>query len=157
MTDAGDRLDKVEARLGNVEDQVAGLRTDVGGLRTDVTGLRTDVTGLRTDVTGLRTDVTGLRTDVTGLRTDVTGLTSRVGTLEDEVHKLRILGEDNTRQITLIAEVQAHHGTVLEQHSQLLNQLTKDVEPLKILPDLLRLVIQDHEHRITALERHDIQ
>ena len=56
-----------------------------------------------------------------------------------------MLGEENTQQIKLIADVQSHHGTVL-------NQLVKDVEPLKPLPDLLRAVIQDHERRIAALE-----
>jgi hypothetical protein len=53
--------------------------------------------------------------------------------------------------------VQAHHGGVLEQHSRLLNQLVKDVEPLKVLPELLRTVTHDHERRITALERRGTQ
>jgi archaellum component FlaC len=141
MTDTGERLDKVEGRLAKVEDSVVGLRADVDGLRTDVDGLRTDVDGLRTDVNGLRTDVKGL--------------TSRVTTLEEETRKLRILGEENTSQIKLIAEVQSHHGTVLEQHSQLLNQIVKDIEPLKVLPDLVRPLVQDHERRIAALENRD--
>jgi hypothetical protein len=55
----------------------------------------------------------------------------------------------------LIAEVQSHHGTVLEQHSQLLNQIVKDIEPLKVLPDLVRPLVQDHERRIAALEKRD--
>jgi len=141
MTDTGERLDKVEGRLAKVEDSVVGLRADVDGLRTDVDGLRTDVDGLRTDVNGLRTDVKGL--------------TSRVTTLEEETRKLRILGEEDTSQIKLIAEVQSHHGTVLEQHSQLLNQIVKDIEPLKVLPDLVRPLVQDHERRIAALEKRD--
>ena len=141
MTDTGERLDKVEGRLAKVEDSVVGLRADIDGLRTDVDGLRTDVDGLRTDVNGLRTDVKGL--------------TSRVTTLEEETRKLRILGEENTSQIKLIAEVQSHHGTVLEQHSQLLNQIVKDIEPLKVLPDLVRPLVQDHERRIAALEKRD--
>ena len=134
MTDTGERLDKVEGRLAKVEDSVVGLRADVAGLRTDVDGLRTDVNGLRTDVKGL---------------------TSRVTTLEEETRNLRILGEENTSQIKLIAEVQSHHGTVLEQHSQLLNQIVKDIEPLKVLPDLVRPLVQDHERRIAALEKRD--
>ena len=48
---------------------------------------------------------------------------------------------------------ESHHGTLLEQHSRLLNQIVKDVEPLKVLPDFLRTVVQDHERRITALEK----
>jgi chromosome segregation ATPase len=69
----------------------------------------------------------------------------RFETLTAEVQKLRILGEENTAQIKVIAEVQAHHGTVLQT-------LVDAVEPLKVLPDLFRQVAQDHERRITALE-----
>ena len=87
----------------------------------------------------------------TGERLD--RIDGRLGTLEQDVQKLRVLGEENTRQITLIAEVQAHHGTILEQHSRQLDHIVKDIEPLKVLPELLRTVIQDHERRITALER----
>ena len=134
MTDTGERLDKIEGRLGSVEGAVAGLRSDVDGLRTDVNGLRTDVDGLRTDVKGL---------------------SGRVATLETETRKLQILGEENNSQIKVIAEVQSHHGTILEQHSRLLNQLVQDIEPLKVLPDFLRAVIHDPEHRITALEKRD--
>ena len=153
MTDTGERLEKVEGRLANVDGVIAGLRVDVNGLRTDVGGLRTDVDELRTDVGGLRTDVGGLRNDVGGLRTDVKGLTGRVSTLEDETRKLQILGEENKSQIKLIAEVQSHHGTILEQHSRLLSQIAKDIEPLKGLPDFVRTVVQDDERRITALEQ----
>jgi archaellum component FlaC len=77
----------------------------------------------------------------------------RLGRVEGEVQKLRVLGEENTQQLKLIAEVQSHHGSLLEQHSRLLDQLVSDVQPLKVLPDLLRTVIQDHERRIAALEK----
>jgi polyhydroxyalkanoate synthesis regulator phasin len=86
------------------------------------------------------------------LRSDVTGLTGRVGKLEDEVQKLRVVGEDNAQHIKLVAEVQSHHGSVLEQHSHLLNKLVNDVEPLTAF---MRTVVQDHERRITALEKRD--
>jgi archaellum component FlaC len=143
MTDTGERLDKVEDRLDKVE-------TRLEKVEDQVSGLRIDVKGLRTDVTGLRTDVTSLQTDVAGLRTDVTGLTDRVGTIDESVQKLRILEEENSRQIRLVAEVQLHHGTVLDK-------LAKDIEPLKVLPDLLRTVVENHERRITALERQGTQ
>ena len=66
--------------------------------------------------------------------------------IDRELQELRVVEEGNAQQIKMIAEVQSHQGTVLEQ-------LVKDVEPLKILLDLLRTVIQDHERRITALEK----
>jgi archaellum component FlaC len=131
MTDTDARFDRLEAGL----DKVGGRLDKV----------EDQVTGLRADVDELRVDVNGLATTVSGLRTDVVGLAGRVGVLEEDVRKLRVLGEENTQQIKLIAEVQSHHGTVLEQ-------LVKDIEPLKVMPDLLRTVIQNHEQRITALE-----
>ena len=70
----------------------------------------------------------------------------RLDTLTREVQNVRVLGEDNSTQIRLIAEVQTHHG-------RLLDQVVRDIEPLKVLPDLFKQVVQDHERRITALER----
>jgi hypothetical protein len=69
-----------------------------------------------------------------------------VDTLDEDVQRLRVLGEENTRQIKLIAEVQVHHGNMLQE-------IVKIVEPLKVLPDLFRDVAQDHARRITVLER----
>jgi len=70
----------------------------------------------------------------------------RFGTLETEVQKLRVLEEANATQIKQIAEVQGHHG-------QKLQQLIEAVEPLKGLPDFVARIADDHEHRITALEK----
>jgi hypothetical protein len=39
----------------------------------------------------------------------------------------------------------------------MLDKLVKDVEPLKILPDLLRTVVENHERRITVLEQRGSQ
>jgi len=57
-----------------------------------------------------------------------------------------VLKEENARRLRLIAEVQVHHGNVLQQ-------IVRDVEPLKVLPGLLQRVVHDHERRITALEK----
>ena len=62
-----------------------------------------------------------------------------------EFQKLRLLKEENRRQLALIAEVQTHHGKVLQQ-------ISEDIEPLKVLPGLLQHVVRDHERRISALE-----
>jgi chromosome segregation ATPase len=70
----------------------------------------------------------------------------RLDTLAGEVQSLRVLEEENSTQIRLVAEVQTHHGRVLEQ-------IVRDLEPLKVLPDLFKQVAQDHERRITTLER----
>jgi len=147
VAEAGERLDKVERRLGSVETGLREVREEVGSLRTEVGGLRTDVGGLRTEVGGLRTEVGGLRTEVGGLRTDVGDLRTEMGDVRGEVLALRIQGEQNTADIKVIAEVQAHHGKKLEE-------ITKALEPLAGIDSFIKLVAHDHEQRIQALERH---
>jgi archaellum component FlaC len=58
---------------------------------------------------------------------------------------LQVLVEDCASQIKLIAEVQTHHGSVLEE-------IKEAIEPLKGLRPLFEQVARDHEKRITALE-----
>lgn len=72
--------------------------------------------------------------------------------VEEQFTKLRMLGEENAAQIMVIAEVQAHHGTV---HGAALNRIEKALEPLKALPQAIPTCfrdLSDHERRITALE-----
>ena len=85
----------------------------------------------------------------------VNSIDARPGSVEEQVtefrsdvQRLRIVGEDNLRQTTLVAEVQAHHGKVLDE-------LRQDVQPLKGLRVLMQQIAQDHERRITALESPD--
>ena len=135
---------------GQVEEGLESLEKGVTQLRSDVTELRSDVTQLRSDVTELRSDLTELR---------------------GEVQKLRVLGEDNSREIKLIAEVQVQHGERLDEHGRMLAQIVRDIEPLKVLPeafqhlarelaplrdirDFMQRFGDDHELRITALEKH---
>jgi prefoldin subunit 5 len=75
----------------------------------------------------------------------------RFGSLEAEVQKLRVLGEDNAAQIRVIAEVQAHHASV---HGAALERLEKAVEPLKAVAAALESILPDHERRIRTLEDH---
>jgi hypothetical protein len=70
----------------------------------------------------------------------------RLDSVESKLQKLWLLHEETSRQVKLIAEVQVHHGKVLDQ-------LVRDIEPLKGLPDLLHRVVNNHENRITALEQ----
>lgn len=69
----------------------------------------------------------------------------RIDSLAADVQKLRVLGEDSASQIKLVAEVQAHQGTVLDK-------LVEALEPLKTLQPLFEQVASDHEQRIAALE-----
>jgi chromosome segregation ATPase len=125
MSEVVERLDNVEARLGSVETAVEALRGEVGDLRSEVGGLRGEVGELRGEGRQLRNEF---------------------GELRAEVGKLRVLGEQNTSDIKLIAEVQAHHGKKLEE-------ITKALAPLAEIRDFMNLVAHDHEHRITALEK----
>jgi DNA repair exonuclease SbcCD ATPase subunit len=69
----------------------------------------------------------------------------RFESLEKEVQKLKVLGEQNATDIKRIAEVQGHHGKKLEQ-------LVEAVAPLKDLMDFVKRVADNHESRIQALE-----
>ena len=84
----------------------------------------------------------------------------KIDSLASDVGKLRVLEEANSQNIRLIAEVQAHHGTVLEQivkdieplkhQAAVMERLAQDVAPLK---DFVTRAVDEHERRITALER----
>ena len=118
MADVAERLDGVEGRLTSVEESVQQLRGEVGGLRGEVGELRGEVGGLRGEVGGLR----------------------------GEVQKLRVLGEDNAREIKLVAEVQGRHG-------ERLDEIVKALEPLAGIDSFVRLVAGEHERRIQELEK----
>jgi len=69
----------------------------------------------------------------------------RIDSLAADVQKLRVLGERSEERIKLVAEVQAHHGSVLDE-------IKEGMEPLKGLRPLFEQVARDHEKRIAALE-----
>ena len=77
----------------------------------------------------------------------------RLGSLEVEVRKLRLLEEQHSSDIKRIAEVQTHQGDVLGQHGAALQRIEKALEPLTVLPTVIKNVLPDHERRITALEQ----
>lgn len=97
-------------------------------------------------LTSVDTSVQELRGEVGGLRGEVGGLRGEVGELRGEVQTLRVLGEDNAREIKLIAEVQGRHSAKLEE-------IGKALEPLEEIRDFVRLWAHDHEHRLQELER----
>ncbi|HEY1305990.1 MAG TPA: hypothetical protein VGF24_20690 [Vicinamibacterales bacterium] len=70
----------------------------------------------------------------------------RFDSLESDLQELRMLEESNFDRIKKIAEVQSRHGEKLDE-------LAEAIEPLKVLPDLYKQVVQNHERRITALEK----
>ena len=102
--------------------------------------------GVERRLTSVETGLGDLRTEVGGLARKVDGLGSEVGSLRSEVQKLRILGERNATDIQRIAEVQVHHGNKLDE-------ITKALEPLPRLDAFVRLVADEHEKRITDLEK----
>jgi prefoldin subunit 5 len=73
----------------------------------------------------------------------------RFDSLEKEVRKLCVLGEQNATDIKRIAEVQAHHGQV---HGAALERIEKALKPLTVLPAVIQNTLPDHERRIRALE-----
>jgi len=69
----------------------------------------------------------------------------RLVQVDQRFTQLQVLIEANTSQIKLVAEVQAHHGSVLDE-------IKEAMEPLKGLRPLFEQVARDHEKRITSLE-----
>ena len=146
MPDVGERLDNIEQRLTSVAQHFVKVDEHFGEIkeRLDTIDKRLDNVDERFDKIDERFDKIDERFDKVDER--FVKVDDRLDTLTSDVQKLRVLGEENTTQIKLIAEVQAHQGHVLQQ-------IVQDIEPLKILPALFTKVVQDHERRITALER----
>lgn len=74
-----------------------------------------------------------------------TKVDERFTNVDQRFTQLQVLVEDSASQIKLVAEVQAHHGNVLDE-------IKEAMEPLKGLRPLFEQVARDHEKRITALE-----
>ena len=96
-------------------------------------------------LTGMSRQFGKVDEQVTEVKQRLDSMDGRLDSMAGEIQNVRVLQEEQSTQIGLVAEVQAHHGRVLEQ-------LVRDIEPLKVLPDLFTHVVQDHERRITALE-----
>lgn len=133
MTDDDDRMTRFEQRLD-------ALGADVGVLKEDVSVLKEDVSVLKEDVGALKKDVSVLKEDVGGLK--------------NEVHRLRVLHELHDSKISAIAEVQTHQGLQLEEHGRLLGEIRQELAPLRDIHDFVRRIAHDHEHRLSALEKH---
>ena len=89
----------------------------------------------------------------------------KLQSLERTVQKLRVLEEANAHTIRLIAEghgttLDSHsakldsHSAKLDSHSQKLDQIIAALAPLGQIRDFVGRVSDEHERRITALERH---
>ena len=89
-----------------------------------------------------------------GVERRLSSVETGLSKLSGEVHKLRILEERNATDIKRIAEVQVHHGQKLDDHGRKLDEITRALEPLARLDASVRLVADEHEKRITDLERH---
>jgi chromosome segregation ATPase len=134
-----EQFDEMKQRLGSLDQRLD--KVDQGFDKVDQ---RLDKVDQRFAEVDRRFDKVDQRFDEVDRRFEK--VEGRLDTLTSDVQKLRVLGEENRTQITLIAEVQSHHGDQLDQ-------LVKDIEPLKVLPDMLKHVVEDHERRITALEK----
>ena len=154
MTENGDRMTAFERRLDTMGEDVRVLKNDVGVLKDDVGGLKRDVSTLKQDVSTLKQDVSTLKQDVSTLKQDVSTLKQDVGALKDDVQRLRVLQEEQGTRFQTIAEVQAHHGHLLGKHSTLLSEISKQLAPLGDIRDFIRRTADDHEVRISALEKY---
>jgi chromosome segregation ATPase len=154
------RLDAIDTTVGELRGDVTQLRSEVGGLRGEVGELRGEVGELRGEVGELRGEVGELRGevgelrgDVGELRGDVGELRGGMGALQQGFNELRIVVESHDTRIGLIAEVQAHHGRQLEEHGAMLRRINEQLAPLADLRDFVMRVADNHERRITELEK----
>ena len=114
-----ERVDRVEQVVSEIKQDVAVLKEDVAVLKREVTVLKEDVAVLKEDVAVLKEDVavlkedvavlkqevTVLKQDVSTLKQDVISLNDRVGHVEQEVHDLKLIVEnDVSKKINVIAE-----------------------------------------------------
>ena len=92
-------------------------------------------------------------------------LEAELQSLERTVEKLRILEEENARTLKLIAEghgatLDLHsakldsHSAKLDSHSRKLDQIIGALAPLEQIRDFVERVSDEHERRLTALEKH---
>ena len=97
--------------------------------------------------------LTAVETRLGSVETAVQDLRGDLGKLRGEVGKLRVLGEENAGRITVIAEVQSHHGKLLAQHGAKLDEIADALRPLASIDAFIKLVAHDHELRLTDLEK----
>ena len=111
----------------SIESTVGTMEGDLSALKTDVAVLKTDVAVLKTDVGVLKTDVGVLKVDVKELRADLSRLEVKVDANED---------------------------ASCRRDAQILKTMELEVvRPLAELRDFVKRVADNHEVRITALER----
>ena len=152
MPDVNERLDNVEQRITRV-----GERIDEQFAQVDQRFAQVDQRFAQIDQRFAQVDQRFAQVDQRFAQVDqrFAQVDQRFDTLEVQVQKLRVLGEENTTQIKQIAEVQAHHGSVLDEHGAALKRIEEALEPLKVLPAAIQTCFRDlgdHERRITALE-----
>lgn len=136
MPDIDERFDRVEHRIDRLSERI-----DEQSARMEQQLAQVDQRFAQVDQRFAQVDERFAQVDQRFAQVD-----GRFDALTAEVQKLHVLWEENSAQIKLVAEVQARHGQVLQQ-------LVDAVEPLRVFPDLFKQVAQDHERRITALER----
>jgi chromosome segregation ATPase len=140
MPDVDERLVRVEQRLDSLAERIDEQFTQV-----DQRFAQVDQRFAQVDQRFAQVDQRFAQVDQRFAQVD-----QRFESLEAEVRGLRILGEQNATDIKRIAEVQAHHGEV---RGAALQRIEKALEPLTVLPAVIKNVLPDHERRITALEQ----
>lgn len=124
--------------------QKPATKSDINMLKTDVNTLKTDVNILKTDVKGLKTDVNILKTDVKGIKDDIKALEIRNNIKMDAL------------KIEIGDEIRQYHDKTMTK----LDDIVKELEEMRedrILgahqTSELRKNVDDHEKRITSLEK----
>jgi len=146
MADDSERLEGIEQALGSMNEQLRNIRErlDQGDERFNQIDERFNQVDERFNQVDERFNQVDERFNQVDKRFDAVG--KRIDSLAVDVHQLRVLGESNSEQIKIIAEVQSRHGEKLDE-------LAKGIEPLKDLRDFVQRIAHEHERRITELEK----
>lgn len=130
--------------LNRLSDDLATVKSDVAGLKTDVAGLKTDVAGLKTDVAGLKTQLVGLEHRVANLERETF---LQFGRLARDMRELRErLDAHEAFCAFQFQAIDAHFHDVSVSFGDLRTLHTSGTQ-------VILSKLEDHERRITALER----
>ena len=162
------RVDTAELRgeVGALRGEVGELR---GELRGSVDGLREELRGSVDDCAGSSWQRDDLRGELRGSVDDLRGemrelgddLRSQIGEVREGLqargHQLDLLQSEmgvvkgDLRSLALVVD---RHSQQLDTHGRLLAEIKEQLTPMKDIKDFMQRIADEHERRITDLERH---
>ena len=137
-----------DARTNHLETRFDGLTTEVGHLRNDLGELRGEMRQLGDDLRGeMRQLGDELRGQIGEVRDGLQAQGQQLDRLQSEMGVVR-------SDLRGLARVVDRHSHQLDTHGRLLAEIKEQLAPMKDIKDFMQRVADEHERRITDLERH---